>query len=164
MQTVIRPLKPTEIPLLRDFLYEAIFLPEGVEPPPKSIIEQPDLRVYYEEFGQSPHDRALAAEVGGKIIGMVWTRIMHDYGHIDDETPSFAIALYKEYRGQGIGTRLMQEMLTLLQNAGYAKCSLSVQKANPAARLYRRLGFETVEETDEEYLMIYRNKKERSGC
>ncbi len=160
MQTVIRPLKPAEIPLLRDFLYEAIFLPEGVEPPPKTIIEQPDLRVYYEEFGQSPHDRALAAEVGGKIIGMVWTRIMRDYGHIDDETPSFAIALYKEYRGQGIGTRLMQEMLTLLQNAGYAKCSLSVQKANPAARLYRRLGFQTAEETDEEFLMIYRYEKE----
>ena len=160
MQTVIRPLKSTEIPLLRDFLYEAIFLPEGVEPPPKSIIEQPDLRVYYEKFGQSPHDRALAAEVGGKIIGMVWTRIMHDYGHIDDETPSFAIALYKEYRGQGIGTRLMQEMLTLLQNAGYAKCSLSVQKANPAVRLYRRLGFQTAEETDEEFLMIYRYEKE----
>ena len=28
------------------------------------------------------------------------------------------------------------------------------------ARLYRRLGFETVEETDEEYLMIYRYEKE----
>lgn len=33
-------------------------------------------------------------------IGAVWTRIMDDYGHVDDDTPSFAISLYKEYRGQ----------------------------------------------------------------
>ena len=29
---------------------------------------------------------------------------MSDYGHIDDDTPSFAISLYKEYCGRGIGT------------------------------------------------------------
>jgi len=39
------------------------------------------------------------AEVDGKIVGAVWVRIMNDYGHIDNETPSLAISLYKEYRG-----------------------------------------------------------------
>ena len=155
MNVTIRTLRADETALLPVFLYEAIFLPEGVEPPPHSIVNQPELRVYYDDFGQSPHDRALCAEAGGKVIGMVWTRIMPDYGHIDDGTPSFAIALFREYRGQGIGTRLMQEMLALLHAAGYQKASLSVQKENPAARLYRRLGFETIGETDEEYMMIY---------
>ena len=32
---------------------------------------------------------------------------MNDYGHVDDDTPSFAISLYKEYRRNGIGTQLM---------------------------------------------------------
>ena len=159
MKALIRQLTEPEYALLPDFLYEAIFLPEGAVPPPRSIVTQDELRVYYENFGQSPHDRALGAEINGRIIGIVWTRIMPDYGHIDDETPSFAIALYPEYRGQGIGTALMREMLTLLQNAGYAQASLSVQKENPAARLYRRLGFETVRETDEEYIMKYQRKK-----
>ena len=49
------------------------------------------------------------ADDEGKVIGAVWTRIMNDYGHVDDDTPSFAISLYKEYRGQGIGTCLMKE-------------------------------------------------------
>ena len=40
---------------------------------------------------------------------------MNDYGHVDDETPSFAISLLPEYRGQGNGTRLMREMLALLK-------------------------------------------------
>jgi hypothetical protein len=31
---------------------------------------------------------------------------MRDYGHVDDETPSFAISLVPKYRGKGIGTRL----------------------------------------------------------
>ena len=66
---------------------------------------------------------------------------MDDYGHVDEETPSFAISLYKEYRGKGIGTRLMREMLALLKDRGYQRASLAVQKANFAVRMYERVGF-----------------------
>ena len=38
-ENVIREIRPEEIPLLNDFLYEAIFIPEGVPAPPRSIIE-----------------------------------------------------------------------------------------------------------------------------
>ena len=48
----IRILGAEETDLLKDFLYEAIFIPEGVEPPDRSIIELPELRVYYEDFGK----------------------------------------------------------------------------------------------------------------
>ena len=34
---VIREIRAEEIPLLDDFLYEAIFIPEGVPAPPRSI-------------------------------------------------------------------------------------------------------------------------------
>ena len=65
---------------------------------------------------------------------------MNDYGHIDDETPSLAISLYKEYRGQGIGTILMKKMLELLREQGYRQVSLAVQKANYAVRMYEMSG------------------------
>ena len=96
------------------------------------------------------------AEADGRIIGAVWTRIMNDYGHVDDETPSFAISLFSEYRGQGIGTRLMKEMLSLLKEHGYRQASLAVQKANYAVRMYRNVGFEIIDENDEEYIMACR--------
>ena len=96
------------------------------------------------------------AEADGKVLGAVWVRIMEDYGHIDDETPSFAISLYKEYRGQGIGTDLMQNMLCVLRQRGYRQASLSVQKANYAVKMYRKLGFEIVRESREEYIMVCR--------
>lgn len=151
---VIREIKPSEYPLLEDFLYEAIFIPDGIELPPKSIVQEPELQIYVSRFGEEKDDRALVAEVDGKVIGAVWTRIMPDYGHIDDETPSLAISLYKAYRGLGIGTALLQAMLSLLKESGYVRTSLSVQKANDAVKLYQKVGYKVVEEKDEEYIMV----------
>lgn len=154
MDYTIRELQKTEYPLLDHFLYEAIFIPEGIEPPPKTIITSPELQVYVERFGELKDDRGLVAEVDGKIVGAVWVRIMNDYGHIDDETPSLAISLYKEYRNFGIGTAMMKEILALLKAHGYSRVSLSVQKANYAAKLYLKVGFEIVRENEEEYIMV----------
>lgn len=102
----IREIRESEYLILSDFLYEAIFVPEGMKKPLKTIILQPDLQVYIADFGKAD-DWCLVAETEEKIVGAVWARIMNDYGHIDNETPSLAISLYKEYRHSGIGTALM---------------------------------------------------------
>lgn len=155
MDYQIREMKENEYPLLSDFLYEAIFIPKGMDKPPKSIIEQPELQIYIEDFGKAD-DACMVAEIKDKVVGAVWTRIMNDYGHIDDETPSFAISLYEEYRHLGIGTALMKAMLKLLKGKGYKQASLSVQKANYAVNMYRKVGFEVVDENEEEYIMVCR--------
>lgn len=158
MEYTIRKMTVPEYPLLSDFLYEAIFIPNGIKPPPRDIIASPELQIYVERFGALKDDFALVAEIEGKIVGAVWVRIMNDYGHIDEETPSLAISLYKEYRGQGgqgIGTNMMKEMLSLLKTHGYKRVSLSVQKANYAAEMYRKIGFEIARENEEEWIMIY---------
>ncbi|MBQ9200018.1 MAG: GNAT family N-acetyltransferase [Lachnospiraceae bacterium] len=151
----IRSLKQEDYSVLKDFLYEAIFIPDGVTPPPNDIIYNPELKLYYEDFGKGKSDYGFVACKDDKIIGAVWVRIMNDYGHIDDDTPSFAISLYKEYRGMGIGTALMDRMLRHLKNEGYKKASLAVQKANYAVRMYEKLGFKTVDENEEEFIMVY---------
>ncbi len=156
---VIRKPAPGEIRLLRDFLYEAIFIPEGVDPPEREIVERPELKIYYDGFGSGPADYCLVAETDGRVIGAVWTRIMNDYGHVDDETPSFAISLLSQYRGIGIGTQLMREMLSLLKECGYEQASLAVQKANYAVRMYMKAGFEIIDENDEEFIMVCRLKE-----
>lgn len=148
----IREIRENEYPILSDFLYEAIFIPEGMDKPPKSIIEQPELQVYIADFGKTD-DWCLVAEIEEKIVGAVWVRIMNDYGHIDNETPSFAISLYEQYRRLGIGTALMKAMLQFLKEKGYKQTSLSVQKANDVVHLYRKVGFEIVDEKGEEYIM-----------
>jgi ribosomal protein S18 acetylase RimI-like enzyme len=152
----IRDIWPEEIPLLDDFLYEAIFIPDGVATPPRSIIEQEDLQVYVSDFGRRPDDHCLVAVCDGKIAGAVWVRVMDDYGHVDNNTPSLAISLYKEYRNRGIGTQLLLRMLELLREKGYTQVSLSVQKANYALRMYQKAGFESIEDRGDEVLMVCR--------
>ena len=156
MDYTIRPILAGEVGLLQDFLYEAIFVPEGLPAPPKSIINQPELQVYITGFGTKKDDICLAAEIDNKPIGAVWVRIMNDYGHIDNDTPSFAISLHKDYRGLGTGTVLMEEMLRILKDRGYKQASLAVQKANYAVRMYQKTGFEIVGENEEEYIMLCR--------
>ena len=102
--TEIRPLKPEGIPLLEEFLYQAIFIPQGLEPLPRSILKEPDLEMYIKDFGQ----------------------------------------------------QLMTAMLDLLKEKGYPSVSLSVSKDNPAVHFYQRLGFVTVEEREDDYLMLCR--------
>lgn len=157
MDYIIREIQETEYGVLEDFLYEAIYVPEGIERPPRDILMIPELQVYLRDFGKSSHDYGFVAVMKDKIIGAVWARIMNDYGHIDDDTPSLALAVHSGYRGEGIGTALMKAIIGRLEQDGYHCVSLSVQKSNPALHLYERLGFETVStvmgETEEEIIM-----------
>lgn len=154
MNCVIREWKPGESALLNDFLYLSIFVPEGEDPPPRSILDKPELRVYVDRFGEGIADRCLLAEADGAVVGAAWARIMDDYGHVDDDTPSLAVSLLPEWRGRGIGRALLEGLFSLLAEAGWRRVSLSVQTANRAMRLYERLGFETVEEKDGEAIMV----------
>ena len=156
MNYSIRALRQDETKVLDTFLYEAIFIPQGVSAPPREIINLPELQVYVKNFGAEKGDLCLVAQVESQIVGAVWVRIMNDYGHIDDETPSFAISLLKEFRSRGIGTALMKAMLHELKQRGYKQASLAVQKMNYAVGMYRSVGFETVDENEEEYIMLCR--------
>lgn len=151
---VIREINEDEYNVLEDFLYEAIFIPEGVEKPSRDIIKNKELQIYIDNYGNSKDDNCLVALDDDRIIGACWARIMNDYGHIDNQTPSFAISLYEDYRGKGIGTKLMINMLELLKQKGYKKASLAVQKANYAVKMYKKVGFEIVDENKEEYIMV----------
>lgn len=155
MNYIIRKLLMSERAVLDTFLYYAIFIPKGVAQPPFDIIYQPELQVYVKDFGEREGDVCYVAECEGKIIGAVWVRIMNDYGHVSDDMPSLAISLLPEYRNNGIGTALMKKMLSSLSELGYKGVSLSVQKQNYACSMYRKLGFKTIEEKDEEYIMVY---------
>lgn len=156
MEYTIREMNDTEYGLLSDFLYEAIFIPDGVAPPPKSIFKAPELQAYVRRFGECEDDKCLVAEADGKVVGAVWVRIMDDYGHIDDDTPSLAISLDKDYRGFGIGTDMMKQMVRRLRAAGYQRASLSVQKENDAVKMYLKAGFVIIAENEEEYIMVKR--------
>lgn len=154
----IREIKPEEISILEDMLYEAIFQPENGPLIPREIIKEPEISVYIDNFGEKEDDHCLVAETDGKIAGAVWVRILADgvkgFGNIDSEIPEFAISLFREYRNKGYGTMLMKEMIGYLKRKGYKQTSLSVNKGNYAAQMYRNLGFTVIRENKDDYLML----------
>ena len=168
MQYVIRHMTPVEWPVLERFLYEAIYVPEGFESevPYSVIYDDPKCRAAFEGFGSRTDDRALVAEVDGQVVGACWVRTTDEYGHIDGETPSFSISLLKPYRGRGMGGALLEGMLSELREAGYVRASLSVQKENPALRLYERMGFRIVGDgaDQSEWLMVRRLDASRAAA
>jgi len=151
----IRKIKDEERLLLTDFIYEAIFQRDTEKLAPRTIIQEPSVWIYINEFGTKKDDHCFVAEEDGYIVGAVWVRCINAYGHIDDDIPEFAISLYPQYRGRGIGTELMKKMLTFLKEKGYAKTSLAVQKENYAVKVYQNVGFEIINENEEEYIMVH---------
>ena len=150
---MIRPIRDAEIPLLEDFLYEAIWQPDPGNPVPREVIHTPTLSAYVEAFGSRETDCCLVAETDGRVVGAAWCRCLHGFGWIGDSVPELAIALYPPYRGRGIGSRLLLSLLHELRERGFAAVSLSVQRENPAVSIYRRFGFRIVGEHDGEYVM-----------
>ena len=135
------------------FLYLAIYVPEGEEPPGRDILDLPEMRIYVDAFGHREGDYAVGARIGRKRIGLAWVRKMKDYGYLDDESPSLAISVDPTWRSQGVGRRLMQALFERLREQGVPGVSLSVQKTSRAVEFYRSLGFTCVQERAEDYLL-----------
>ena len=161
MNIQIRPIQPADYPVLEDFLYHAIFIPDGEEYPPREVIFEPEILIYIKEFGLDSDCGVVAidSDNDSKIIGAAWTRIIPAYGHLDENTPELAISMLPEFHGQGVGTTLMNRLFELLRERGYKRTSLSVQKDNPAVRFYKRLGYKITDEKldhvgHEDYIMV----------
>lgn len=155
---LIREMLPSEYFLMEDIMYEAVYHPDPGNPYPKEIIYYPAVRVYWDNWGEEKEDWCLVSVVDNKIAGAVWIRTfqgkLKGCGYIDEQTPEIVIALFAAYRNKGIGTQMMNQMIAWMKSEGYAQVSLSITKGNPAIRLYERLGFRTVDENEEDYIML----------
>ena len=85
----------------------------------------------------------LAKNQAGVLMGAAWI-IEHDPALIVDghgaASPELVIAVAPERRGQGIGSALLDELISQC-SATYDALSLNVHQRNPASRLYERKGF-----------------------
>ncbi len=158
LKLTIRPADTKDYPFLRQMLYEAIHIAEGEAKPPFSILDEPEINKYVSGWKKAD-DVGFIAEIEGKALGAAWTRLFENadaggYGFVDNETPELGLAISEKYRGMGVGTALMQALLRELRILGYKKISLSVDKANRAVTLYKRLGFKVIKEQETDFLMV----------
>ena len=140
----IRQIRTSELFFLEEMLFEAIFIAKGEQELPRAIIQQPELNKYINDFGK-PTDFCLVAELNNNLVGAIWTRIFDwenkGYGFVDEHTPELSIAISRQFRNQGIGSKLMDELFFSLQKLNFKQVSLSVDIRNPAFRQYLRYNF-----------------------
>lgn len=158
MQIEIHSVTLADQSILREMLYQAIFVPPGEEPPSRDILNDPEIAHYAEDWGKEG-DVGYKAVKDEVVVGAAWLRLINGYGFIAEDIPELTIAVLPEYRGQGIGTDLLA---TLVDTAArrYRGISLSVVGENPAINLYRRFGFEIVRPDGASYTMLLRFKND----
>jgi GNAT superfamily N-acetyltransferase len=142
----IRPARESELPFLWDMLYEAAAVNAQVRAMGKEkSLALPSIQKYLAGFGKEK-DFALLAIDEGELVGAAWYRCFSQddcgYGFVASDIPELTIAVGPGWRGQGIGTRLLEALLETARTNGHRAISLSVDRRNPALRLYERFGFQ----------------------
>lgn len=98
---------------------------------------------YTEQFTEADF---LIVQRDGKSIGRVYL------DEREEEIRLIDIALLPEHRGQGLGGKLMHDILAAAKAVGKA-VRIHVEQFNPAMRLYDRLGFKKIQDEGPYYLM-----------
>lgn len=160
----IQGMDSNEFPFLEEMFYTSLFVPPGEAPFSPSIIKQPGLVKYLNNWGL-PGDICFLAKAGAKPIGAVWCRFFSEenrgYGFVDKDIPELGIAIIDKYRSRGIGTVLMKKLIQEAQKRAYHGLSLSVDQRNNAINWYQRLGFCLVAQQENACTMaLYFNKED----
>lgn len=137
-----RSWQPDDEAHLWDMLYASIHVRVGQAPPPRAILDEPSMAHYLTGFGRREGDDAeIAVDAIGSAIGAAWCRTLPaddpGYGFVAADVPELGMAVVAPWRGRGVGTRLLDELL-----GRHPVMSLSVDDENAATeRLYERVGF-----------------------
>jgi len=70
------------------------------------------------------------------------------FSFLAPNVPEVSTAVFRPWRGHGLGARLLGELEHAAGHAGVAPLSLRVEALNPAVRLYRRCGYEEIAVAD----------------
>jgi ribosomal protein S18 acetylase RimI-like enzyme len=120
------------------------------EPSVEAVQNQPFLARYASGWGRAG-DVGCVATKGTASIGAAWLRLWveedNGFGYISDEIPELAMAVLPNCRGQGIGTRLLMQVLEVAKDR-FPAVSLNVRGDNCVVRLYERAGFIKVPGSD----------------
>lgn len=104
----------------------------------------------YMEKHDPQRENAWIAEVGGAPVGSIFCV------RRDEETAQLRLLLLEpSARGLGIGARLVEECVRFARQAGYRRMVLfTTDLQNDAARIYAKVGFQLVEESDDDTLGV----------
>ena len=161
--TTTRHLTADDVDLVKWALVEAVsWNPDATLPPYEVLVDHAQLARYHVDWGR-PGDAGVAAELDRQPVGVAFYRLFtdedHGHGYVDAQTPELAIAVRDAFRGRGLGARLLDELAEMARQTGVERLSLSVDAANPARRLYERMGYREVARDETRGVVMVTNMK-----
>jgi ribosomal protein S18 acetylase RimI-like enzyme len=156
---LLRTSKPSDIPFLRELLYEAVYWRPGADRLPfEEGLAYPEVSKSLADWGERDGDTAIVAVVNSFPAGAAWYRFWTDddfiRGYIEEMTPVLVIAVHGDYRRHGIGRKMIGWLIDLASKQSIQKISLMVSKDNPAINLYRQCGFLEYADAGNSLLMV----------
>lgn len=137
----------------------AVWRPEKPTPTADQVLADPRYAMYLEGWPR-PGDYGLVAEQDepDEPLGAAWyrtyTEASHGHGFVADDVPELSIAVVASRRREGIGRRLLVDLIAAGTAQGHRALSLSVRSDNPARRLYESVGFVPVEKHGSSWIMV----------
>lgn len=146
----IRPAAGGDLEFLRTMGYEAATWRPGVPHAPlEQVLAEPHFARYLSGWGRSGDAGVVAEDERGTPIGAAWYRVFTaaepGFGFVDEATPELSIGVREGERGRGVGAALLRALADRARADGFDALSLSVEKENPAVRLYEHAGFRVVD-------------------
>lgn len=104
-------------------------------------------------------DFGFVAESADSVCGVGWALLLPaidaGYGFLDEATPEISLWVRGDFRGRGVGTRLLRRLQQEAIDRDVTRLSLSVEADNRAKRLYASEGFRQLEEGEREGVMVW---------
>jgi GNAT superfamily N-acetyltransferase len=136
----------------------AYWRPDRAAPALDVVLADHAIAHYVEAWPRPGDGGVVAVDDEGTPIGAAWWRTFTagdpGYGYVDERTPELSIAVDAVWRGRGVGRSLLVALHDAARAAGVARLSLSVERDNPARRLYERLGYVEVGGSDGAATMV----------
>jgi len=156
---ILRPAVPADAAFLTEMLVEAAFWrPDGPQRSVDDLSRRPELTRYVAGWPR-PTDLGVVAEAR-RPVGAAWLRLFAasdpGYGFVNVATPEVSMGVVREWRGRGIGARLLDALVTAARGADLTALSLSVEPDNYARRLYERVGFRQIGQVGGSLTMLLR--------
>jgi len=141
----IRVARGSDGAFLADMTVEAANWRAGAARPRYEVVTSPEYRRYIAGW-MRPGDAGFVAESArGEAIGAAWYRTLArdeaGFGWVGAGVPELVIGVRPIWRAHGIGRALLQRLVDHARDQGFARISLSVERDNYAATLYRSEGF-----------------------
>ncbi len=148
---LVRSVRDDDVAFLWEMLFRASWSHLDSNATVEGLATHPELARYVTAWGRQG-DHGVVAEDAKVRVGAAWVRLFSGEDvrareHVADDVPELAIAVLEGREGRGVGDAMLRALLEVLGER-YPAIALSVRESNPAVRLYRRHGFEIIDEIE----------------